>query len=170
MNRIKVNLCRGLTTCLLCVGPPLEFWFETMVGMWVWHGGDAFSLFLSIFDMSRRLTLWYFVFLCLVFLSRRVLCFLLGALVLTLYIDVVLSLSIRWKSIYVCITVLNYNTYMYVIQIQPNADKPVSMAIHECRFAGIWIRSRCVVHYSACNIMFVSGIIRIALSIGDATA
>ena len=56
--------------------------------------GDTFSLFLSIFYISQRLTLWYFVFLYLIFLSQQVLYFLLSTLVLTLYIDVVLSLSI----------------------------------------------------------------------------
>ena len=55
--------------------------------------GDTFSLFLSIFYISQRLT-WYFVFLYLIFLSQQVLYFLLSTLVLTLYIDVVLSLSI----------------------------------------------------------------------------
>ena len=55
---------------------------------------DTFSLFLSIFYISQRLTLWYFVFLYLIFLSQQVLYFLLSTLVLTLYIDVVLSLSI----------------------------------------------------------------------------
>ena len=53
-----------------------------------------YSLFLSIFYISQRLTLWYFVFLYLIFLSQQVLYFLLSTLVLTLYIDVVLSLSI----------------------------------------------------------------------------
>ena len=47
-----------------------------------------------IFYISQRLTLWYFVFLYLIFLSQQVLYFLLSTLVLTLYIDVVLSLSI----------------------------------------------------------------------------
>ena len=56
---------------------------------------DTFSLFLSIFYISQRLTLWYFVFLYLIFLSQQVLYFLLSTLVLTLYIDVVLSLSIK---------------------------------------------------------------------------
>ena len=59
------------------------------------HSGDTFSLFLSIFYISQRLTLWYFVFLYLIFLSQQVLYFLLSTLVLTLYIDVVLSLSTR---------------------------------------------------------------------------
>ena len=62
----------------------------------IWHSGDTFSLFLSIFYISLRLTLWYFVFLYLIFLSQQVLYFLLSTLVLTLYIDVVLSLSIRY--------------------------------------------------------------------------
>ena len=60
----------------------------------VYVSGDTFSLFLSIFYISQRLTLWYFVFLYLIFLSQQVLYFLLSTLVLTLYIDVVLSLSI----------------------------------------------------------------------------
>ena len=57
-----------------------------------------FSLFLSIFYISQRLTLWYFVFLYLIFLSQQVLYFLLSTLVLTLFIDVVLSLSICKNS------------------------------------------------------------------------
>ena len=48
----------------------------------------------SVCYLSQRLTLWYFVFLYLIFLSQQVLYFLLSTLVLTLYIDVVLSLSI----------------------------------------------------------------------------
>ena len=44
--------------------------------------------------ISLIITLWYFVFLYLIFLSQQVLYFLLSTLVLTLYIDVVLSLSI----------------------------------------------------------------------------
>ena len=70
----------------------------TAVFIWnmlYWHSGDTFSLFLSIFYISQRLTLWYFVFLYLIFLSQQVLYFLLSTLVLTLYIDVVLSLSIE---------------------------------------------------------------------------
>ena len=62
------------------------------------HSGDTFSLFLSIFYISQRLTLWYFVFLYLIFLSQQVLYFLLSTLVLTLYIDVVLSLSNRYTK------------------------------------------------------------------------
>ena len=46
----------------------------------------------------RGLTTWYFVFLYLIFLSQQVLYFLLSTLVLTLYIDVVLSLSIGKES------------------------------------------------------------------------
>ena len=53
---------------------------------------------MSIFYISQRLTLWYFVFLYLIFLSQQVLYFLLSTLVLTLYIDVVLSLSILWEE------------------------------------------------------------------------
>ena len=52
---------------------------------------------MSIFYISQRLTLWYFVFLYLIFLSQQVFYFLLSTLVLTLYIDVVLSLSIEEK-------------------------------------------------------------------------
>ena len=59
----------------------------------------TFSLFLSIFYISQRLTLWYFVFLYLIFLSQQVLYFLLSTLVLTLYIDVVLSLSITQSMV-----------------------------------------------------------------------
>ena len=58
----------------------------------------TWTSFLSIFYISQRLTLWYFVFLYLIFLSQQVLYFLLSTLVLTLYIDVVLSLSI-WRSL-----------------------------------------------------------------------
>ena len=50
------------------------------------------------------ITLWYFVFLYLIFLSQQVLYFLLSTLVLTLYIDVVLSLSIKlqWHTLSIC--------------------------------------------------------------------
>ena len=50
-------------------------------------------------EKTHQMTLWYFVFLYLIFLSQQVLYFLLSTLVLTLYIDVVLSLSIVLKII-----------------------------------------------------------------------
>ena len=61
----------------------------------VWLYVGYWMLVLSIFYISQRLTLWYFVFLYLIFLSQQVLYFLLSTLVLTLYIEVVLSLSIK---------------------------------------------------------------------------
>ena len=77
----------------------IEFWYRYNID----HSGDTFSLFLSIFYISQRLTLWYFVFLYLIFLSQQVLYFLLSTLVLTLYIDVVLSLSIELQLILIII-------------------------------------------------------------------
>ena len=74
-----------------------EFWLRFHWNLFL---SDTFSLFLSIFYISQRLTLWYFVFLYLIFLSQQVLYFLLSTLVLTLYIDVVLSLSIPKVRIY----------------------------------------------------------------------
>ena len=70
------------------------------------HSGDTFSLFLSIFYISQRLTLWYFVFLYLIFLSQQVLYFLLSTLVLTLYIDVVLSLSIKYSHFHTSLIIM----------------------------------------------------------------
>ena len=80
--------CHSSATCAFFSSFPNSY-----ITVWIWHSGDTFSLFLSIFYISQRLTLWYFVFLYLIFLSQQVLYFLLSTLVLTLYIDVVLSLS-----------------------------------------------------------------------------
>ena len=94
------------------------------------HSGDTFSLFLSIFYISQRLTLWYFVFLYLIFLSQQVLYFLPSTLVLTLYIDVVLSLSItmiiyqeRRKCVRVRCVLFHsiYRKALYVIICQDRA-------------------------------------------------
>ena len=60
-------------------------------------GWYFFIIFEYILHISMP-TLWYFVFLYLIFLSQQVLYFLPSTLVLTLYIDVVLSLSIGLLS------------------------------------------------------------------------
>ena len=70
-------------------------------GILVWNDSGYVNLtqwwyFFIIFEHILHIstpTLWYFVFLYLIFLSQQVLYFLLSTLVLTLYIDVVLSLS-----------------------------------------------------------------------------
>ena len=65
-----------------------------------WYDSNSWCDYINLvtffipFYISQCLTLWYFVFLYLIFLSQQVLYFLLSTLVLTLYIDVVLSLSI----------------------------------------------------------------------------
>ena len=79
------------------------------------------SLFLSIFYISQRLTLWYFVFLYLIFLSQQVLYFLLSTLVLTLYIDVVLSLSIWTWLLFFKVTVTLFTSF---IQWNPSRATP----------------------------------------------
>ena len=79
---------------------------------------DTFSLFLSIFYISQRLTLWYFVFLYFIFLSQQVLYFLLSTLVLTLYIDVVLSLSMKIYNDMIYNMICHTMWYMIMITIK----------------------------------------------------
>ena len=62
-----------------------------------------FHYFWVYFTYLNAPTLWYFVFLYLIFLSQQVLYFLLSTLVLTLYIDVVLSFSITSYCVISCV-------------------------------------------------------------------
>ena len=47
--------CRGLTSCLLYVGPLFEIKFEMIVGLWIWHNAEQyFHCFLSLFIIFYR--------------------------------------------------------------------------------------------------------------------
>ena len=109
-----------------------------------------FFIILSIFYISQRLTLWYFVFLYLIFLSQQVLYFLLSTLVLTLYIDVVLSLSIVFNRLpELCSTqeipcIQNPHLFIYV-QLTCGSNGLISLY-------DIWIRAP-LPSFSFCNLI-----------------
>ena len=96
--------CRGLTTCLLYVGPILEILFKMIVGLYVWRKGKqlfcCFSLFCCfLFHIIMPYNIILYFRLPYLHVSNNVL-FSTCTSVLSFYIDVVLTLStgILWVS------------------------------------------------------------------------